>query len=159
MAEATSAAGGDSKRVLKTKLYFNEYVAGRIRTREDFEAINCDLLYFCMLMKMNQYAKEVYFLRKAPRENVQAELVQKHLKLMRRFVLDFYEVEEPNWALIQDEFKDSLEDLDRLPVNGSDDKKVSDLGSLAEQCLPQREVSTGESDLEKSLPDPLQEDP
>lgn len=153
-----TAAGGADKRTLKTKLYFNEYVAGRIRTRDDFEAINCDLLYFCLLMKINQYAKEVYFLRKAPREGLQAELVHKHLDLLRRFVLDFYEIEEPNWALIQNEFTDPLEDLDRLPVNGVENKNISDLGSLAEECLSHREVSVEVADQAARLPDEVQED-
>lgn len=96
------------------KLYFNMYVAAVIRNRQDFEAINTDLLYFTLLMKMNQYAKEVYFTRKA--KTGDSEMVMNHLMLMRKFVLDFYEIKAPNWKLIQNELEDPLEALDSLPV-------------------------------------------
>lgn len=96
------------------KLYFNMYVAAVIRNRQDFEAINTDLLYFTLLMKMNQYAKEVYFARKA--KTGDSEQVMNHLMILRKFTLDFYEIKVPNWKLIQNELEDPLEALDSLPV-------------------------------------------
>jgi hypothetical protein len=114
-------------------LYFNEYVAGSIRGRQDFEAINGDLLYFCLLMKMNQYAKEVYFLRKASRPEIDVGQVYEHLKILRKFCLDFYEIPAPNYKMIQNELTDPIERLDSLPVDGTG-KKVEDLGTFAEKC-------------------------
>lgn len=124
----------DSKDTKLPRLYFNEYIAGIIRGRHDFEAINGDLLYFCLLMKMNQYAKEVYFLRKAKKEGIDAEQVFDHLSLLRKFVLDFYEIQSPNYKMIQNELTDPIEDLDRLPVDGTG-AKVEDLGSLAQKLV------------------------
>jgi len=100
------------------KIYFNIYVAGVLRNRPDMEAINTDLLYFCLLMKMNQYAKEVYFLRKTKVEAAQKDAhgVYKHLQLMRAFTLQFYEIDAPRWNLIQDELNDPIEELDKLEV-------------------------------------------
>jgi hypothetical protein len=98
------------------KIYFNIYVAGIIRGRQDFEAINCDLLYFTLLMKMNQYAKEVYFLRKAKTGEVDVKAVYNHLCILRRFVIDFYEIPKPNWNLLQNELEDPLADLDKLEL-------------------------------------------
>jgi hypothetical protein len=118
------------------KLYFNMFVAGIIRGRRDFEAINCDLLYFTLLMKMNQYAKEVYFLRKAKTSEVDVKAVYAHLMIIRRFLIQFYELPEPNWKLLQNELEDPLAELDSLPLEEDPfgDKKtldslVSDLAS------------------------------
>jgi hypothetical protein len=113
------------------KLYFNMYVAAVIRNRQDFEAINTDLLYFTLLMKMNQYAKEVYFTRKA--KTGDSEMVMNHLMILRKFTLDFYEVKAPNWKLIQNELEDPLEALDSLPVEEDPfgDKKI--LASLSSE--------------------------
>ena len=125
------------------KLYFNMYVAAVIRNRQDFEAINTDLLYFTLLMKMNQYAKEVYFTRKA--KTGDSEMVMNHLMILRKFVLDFYEIKAPNWRLIQNELEDPLEELDSLPVEEDPfgdkktlDKLASDLekASLSDEELP-----------------------
>lgn len=125
------------------KLYFNMYVAAVIRNRQDFEAINTDLLYFTLLMKMNQYAKEVYFTRKA--KTGDSQMVMNHLMILRKFTMDFYEIKEPNWRLIQNELEDPLEELDLLPVEEDPfgdkktlDKLASDLSkaSLEEEDLP-----------------------
>jgi hypothetical protein len=123
------------------KLYFNMYVAAIIRNRQDFEAINTDLLYFTLLMKMNQYAKEVYFTRKA--KTGDSEMVMNHLMLLRKFVLDFYEIKAPNWRLIQNELEDPLEELDSLPVEEDPfgdkktlDKLASDLSGVSLDDLP-----------------------
>ena len=115
------------------RLYFNEYVAGSLRARHDFEAINTDLLYFCLLMKMNQYAKEVYFCRKAKRSEDEIESIYNHLKIMREFILKFYEITAPNPKLIQNELEDPLEALDKLPIDGAE-TGARDLGDLARQC-------------------------
>jgi hypothetical protein len=98
------------------KIYFNMFVAGIIRGRRDFEAINCDLLYFTLLMKMNQYAKEVYFLRKSKTGINDLKAVYDHLMILRRFLISFYELPEPNWKLLQNELEDPLELLDSLPL-------------------------------------------
>lgn len=82
-------------------------------------------------MKSNQYAKEVYFLRKASRPQEEVEGVYKHLGLLRKFLLDFYEIPEPNLKLIQNELLDPLEKLDELPLNGNPNAK--NLGDLARQ--------------------------
>jgi hypothetical protein len=115
------------------KIYFNMYVAGIIRNRPDMEAINTDLLYFCLLMKMNQYAKEVYFLR---RSGVNAAVkdaagVAKHLRILRDFVLTFYEIPTPRWNLIQDEELDPLEELDKLDLQEDPFGEKTQLGHLA----------------------------
>jgi hypothetical protein len=98
------------------KIYFNMYVAGMIRQRQDFEAINTDLLYFTLLMKMNQYAKEVYFARKAKTGESDAKAIMNHLMLLRKFVLDYFEIKAPNWKLLQNELEDPITELDSLPV-------------------------------------------
>ena len=115
------------------KIYFNMYIAGVIRNRPDFEAINCDLLYFCLLMKMNQYAKEVYFLRKSTVKaaNNDAESVYKHLVILRDFALQFYEIAPPRAALIQNELTDSLEELDKLEVHEDPFGEKKHLGDLS----------------------------
>jgi hypothetical protein len=110
------------------KIYFNMYIAGIIRSRPDFEAINGDLLYFTLLMKMNQYAKEVYFLRKAKTNEVNAESVYKHLMILRQFTLDFYEIPTPRWELLQDELLNPLSDLDKL---STEEDPFGDKESLA----------------------------
>jgi hypothetical protein len=135
------------------KIYFNIYVAGVIRQRHDFEAINCDLLYFTLLMKMNQYAKEVYFVRKAKTGETDAKLIFNHLSILRKFVLDFYEIKPPNWKLIQNELEDSLEVLDSLPVEEDPfgDKKTLD--SLASK------VDDLSLDDMESSPEPLTRTP
>jgi hypothetical protein len=132
------------------RLYFNEYVAGLLKARPDFEAINLDLLYFCLLMKSNQYAKEVYFLRKANRPKEEVEGVFKHLGLLRNFLLDFYEVPEPNSKLIQNELLDPLEKLDSLPLDG--EPLGSKLGDLSRQpsLNPSEVTLDDESDGEAS---------
>ena len=133
------------------KLYFNMYVAAVIRNRQDFEAINTDLLYFTLLMKMNQYAKEVYFTRKA--KTGDSEMVMNHLMILRKFVLDFYEVKAPNWKLIQNELEDPLESLDSLPVEEDPfgDKKTLD--ALASDLT---KVSLDEEKMEFPPPPPLE---
>ena len=128
----SSAKKEEPKSPLK-KIYFNMYVAGIIRNRPDMEAINTDLLYFCLLMKMNQYAKEVYFLR---RSNVNAavkdaEGVAKHLRLLRDFVLTFYEIPTPRWNLIQDEEKDPLDELDKLELQEDPFGEKTRLGEIS----------------------------
>ena len=144
------------------RLYFNEYVAGKLRTRSDFEAINTDILYFCLLMKSNQYAKEVYFLRKAKRPVDEINSVYNHLELMRTFILTFYEIDAPNSKFIQNEKTDPLELLDKLPLDGTE-TSTRDLGSLARECSvsadpedPSSDESAGEASPERSnsLPDP-----
>ena len=141
------------KEVTLPRLYFNEYVAGALRTRSDFEAINTDLLYFCLLMKSNQYAKEVYFLRKANRPDEEIASVYNHLTLMRTFILTFYEIDAPNPKFIQNEKEDPLELLDKLPLDGTESSS-RDLGSLARQCSlgpdPEPESSTDEDAGEAS---------
>jgi hypothetical protein len=142
------------------RLYFNEYVAGALRTRSDFEAINTDLLYFCLLMKSNQYAKEVYFLRKAKRPDEEISSVYNHLTLMRTFILTFYEIDAPNPKFIQNEKEDPLELLDKLPLDGTETSS-RDLGSLARQCSldsdpePSNDEDAGEvSPRKEALPSP-----
>lgn len=130
------------------KLYFNEYVAGYLKTRSDFEQINTDMLYFCLLMKMNFYAKEVYFQRKknTPMEHINS--LFNHLKIHRKFTLDCFEIPEPNWTLIQNELEDSLAYLDSLPLQDDNPSAPpTQLGSVApsEQKPASLEV---DSDLE-----------
>jgi hypothetical protein len=140
-----------SKETPLKKLYFNMYVAAVIRNRQDFEAINTDLLYFTLLMKMNQYAKEVYFTRKA--KTGDSDMVMNHLKILRKFTLDFYEIKEPNWRLIQNELEDPLEALDSLPVEEDPfgDKKTLD--SLASGLSG---LSLDEERLDCPSPTPLE---
>jgi hypothetical protein len=134
------------------RLYFNEYIAGALRTRSDFEAINTDLLYFCLLMKSNQYAKEVYFLRKAKRPDEEIAAVYNHLTLMRTFILTFYEVDAPNPKFIQNERDDPLELLDKLPLDGTE-SSTRDLGSLARECsLPDPETTSVDEDAGEASP-------
>lgn len=133
------------------KLYFNMYIAAVIRNRQDFEAVNTDLLYFTLLMKMNQYAKEVYFTRKA--KTGDSEMVMNHLMILRKFALDFYEVKAPNWKLIQNELEDPLESLDSLPVEEDPfgDKKTLD--ALASDL---KKTSLDEEKMEFPPPHPLE---
>ena len=109
------------------------YVAGIIRNRPDMEAINTDLLYFCLLMKMNQYAKEVYFLRRSGVNAAvkDAEGVAKHLRMLRDFVLTFYEIPTPRWNLIQDEEKDPLDELDKLELQEDPFGEKTRLGEIS----------------------------
>jgi hypothetical protein len=111
------------------KLYFNLYVAARLRERPDYEAINTDLLYFCLLMKANFFAKEVYFQRKKQIPDDQIDKLFGMLTCIRKFMLEFFEIEEPNWDLIQDEAHDSLEELDSLPLKKEETE--TSLGELA----------------------------
>lgn len=108
------------------------YLAGMIRQRQDCEAVNTDLLYFTLLMKMNQYAKEVYFTRKAKVSEADSNGVMNHLMLLRQFVLSFYEVPAPNWKLIQNELEDPLELLDSLPVEEDPFGDKKELASLVD---------------------------
>lgn len=123
------------------KIYFNMYLAGMIRQRQDCEAVNTDLLYFTLLMKMNQYAKEVYFTRKAKVSEADSKGVFNHLMILRKFALDFYEVTAPNWKLIQNELEDSLEHLDSLPVEEDPWGDKKELASLVD---PLASASLGE---------------
>jgi hypothetical protein len=97
------------------------------------EAINTDLLYFCLLMKMNQYAKEVYFLRRSGVNAAvkDAEGVAKHLRMLRDFVLTFYEIPTPRWNLIQDEEKDPLDELDKLELQEDPFGEKTRLGEIS----------------------------
>jgi len=97
------------------KIYFNIYVAGVLRERPDYEAVNTDLLYFCLLMKANMLAKEVFTLRMNGAEKDVIKSVADLLTTTRRFMLEFFDVPEPNWKLIQNEETDDLETLRRLP--------------------------------------------
>lgn len=114
------------------RIYFNVYVAGMVRNRPEMEAINTDLLYFTLLLKMNMYAKEVYFQRKrkAPEEEVKA--IYNHLQLIRKFILEMYEIPEPKWQMIQNEYEDDLAVLDSLKVEEDpwgDKQSLSSLSS------------------------------
>ena len=144
------------------KIYFNMYIAGVIRQRQDFEAINCDLLYFTLLMKMNQYAKEVYFSRKAKTGEADTKAIFNHLMILRKFTLEFYEVKAPNWKLIQNELEDPLEVLDSLPVEEDpfgdkatlesltakvDDLSLHDMESSPEPLTRSPSVLPGQQDL------------
>jgi hypothetical protein len=137
------------------KIYFNMYVAGIIRNRPDMEAINTDLLYFCLLMKMNQYAKEVYFLR---RSGISAAIkdvegVAKHLRMLRDFVLLFYEIPTPRWNLIQDEENDPLDELDKLELQSDPFGEKTPLGKLAKNPEEQDLASSFEGLKLDSLSD------
>jgi hypothetical protein len=117
------------------KIYFNMYLAGMIRQRQDCEAVNTDLLYFTLLMKMNQYAKEVYFTRKAKVSAADSKGVFDHLMLLREFTLKFYEVPTPNWKLIQNELQDPLEHLDSLQVEEDPWGDKKELASLVDPLI------------------------
>jgi hypothetical protein len=114
------------------------YVAGTLKGRPDMEAINTDLLYFCLLMKLNFYAKEVYFQRKNNSPNDQIEKIYKFVTYLRHFVLDFFEIPYPNWELIQNELEDSLEVLDSLPLQ--EDNASNTLGGVASSHLKRSET-------------------
>jgi hypothetical protein len=129
------------------KIYFNMYLAGMIRQRQDCEAVNTDLLYFTLLMKMNQYAKEVYFTRKAKVGEADSKGVFDHLMLLRQFTLKFYEVPTPNWKLIQNELEDPLEHLDSLPV---EEDPWGDKKQLASLVDPLAAASLGEKQEDDS---------
>lgn len=98
------------------KIYFNVYVAGVLKQRPDHEMVNTDLLYFTLLMKANFFAKEVFALRvHKPEDTEGLTIMHNQLKLIRTFMLDFFDIPEPNWNLIQDELNDDLETLKKLP--------------------------------------------
>lgn len=144
--DSSNSVKEEAKASLK-KIYFNMYIAGIIRSRPDMEAINTDLLYFCLLMKMNQYAKEVYFLRKS---NISAAIkdaagVAKHLRMLRDFVMLFYEIPTPRWNLIQDELEDPLEELDKLELQSDPFDEKKPLGALSRD--------PGDGDLASSFAD------
>ncbi len=122
------------------KIYFNVYVAGMVRQRSDMEAINTDMLYFTLLLRMNHYAKEVYFQRKRNAPASEIELIYKHLTLIRMFTLQYYEIPEPKWHMIQNEMSDDLKVLDDLPVEEDPwgDKKTLD------QLSKQLDLNDGE---------------
>lgn len=137
------------------RIYFNVYVAGMVRNRPEMEAINTDMLYFTLLLKMNMYAKEVYFQRKrnAPKEEIDA--INAHLVLLRKFILAFYEIPEPKWHMIQDERNDDLSALDSLKVEEDpwgDKKTLSELSSepsfgASKPAVPLRQ----ETEVEKTV--------
>jgi hypothetical protein len=133
------------------KLYFNMYIAGIIRNRADFEAINCDLLYFTLLMKMNQYAKEVYFARKA--KTGDAKAIFDHLEILRKFVLAFYEISAPRWELIQNELEDPLEKLDELKLEEDPFGDASTLGKMASKLSSPPPPTPGAKDPSSSFSD------
>jgi hypothetical protein len=132
------------------RLYFNMYIAGVIRNRKDFEAINCDLLYFTLLMKMNQYAKEVYFLRKAKQTEENVKAVYDHLMILRKFVIDFYEIATPRWELIQNELTDPLSSLDELKLEEDPFGDRTTLGAYAEKAAPPKPASDSYDDEPQS---------
>ena len=128
------------------KLYFNMYVAAIVRNRPDCEAINCDLLYFVLLMKMNHYAKEVYFRRKDRAPEKELDAIYGHLTMLRKFIMDFYEIAPPKWQMIQNEREDPLSELDKLPVEEDpfgDKKSLSEMTSRqSSSSAPSEEAET-----------------
>jgi hypothetical protein len=126
------------------KIYFNVYVAGMVRQRSDMEAINTDMLYFTLLLRMNHFAKEVYFQRKRNAPADELELIYRHLMLLRMFTLHYYEIPEPKWQMIQNEKDDDLALLDSLPVEEDPwgDKKTLD--QLAADFSKKSDLSAGE---------------
>ncbi len=134
------------------KIYFNMYLAGMIRQRHDCEAVNTDLLYFTLLMKMNQYAKEVYFARKAKTGEEDIKGIYGHLMILRQFTLSFYEVPQPNWKLIQNEKDDLLELLDSLPVEEDPWGDKKELASLIDPLASASLAEKKEEDAGEQTP-------
>jgi len=138
------------------KIYFNIYVAGVLRERPDYEAINTDLLYFCLLMKANLLAKEVFTLRLNGAEKEMIVATAKLLQTTRKFMLDFFDIPDPNWSLIQNEELDDLEKLRRLPDPSKPPSvSVSSSASVETAQTPvPADLPSSESSEEKNCDDP-----
>ena len=139
------------------KIYFNVYLAGVIKMRPDNELINTDLLYFCLLMKANFFAKETYAMRinNQPEEDVKD--IYSRLQRIRQFMMDFFDVPAPNWNLIQNELEDDLEELKRLPDDL--EPKISASGARVVSRDDSRERVRTEADLGSSGEEKVDVDP
>lgn len=108
----------------KAKPYFNQYVLKKVREKPNSapEQIMNDMMFYSIIMRVNQLAKDTFLLRRAG-EKEKAEVIYNFLHIHRKFLLDAFGIEEPDWTKIQNELEDDVEVLNNLssaPVTESE---------------------------------------